>query len=211
MWTWRPSWPCLQDHLNKFSFPYSIEAPHKIWLWLAQWFLRRYLKSVDHGRRRQRTTTADDRGLPILKSSSVSLRIRWAHNTKTNRNGRANIDNYNKPQQKQCTGTVSNKLLEGLNNFYSRATFALGSAVVHKHTYCLVRMKEFYSSRHHNSKQDLTLTWNQMSTERLSNKNPTVEFGGPDQWQSIEPQPTLLKVFRLEPLFCLRPDSPECN
>ena len=35
--------------------PYPMEAPYKIWLWLATQFLRRrYLKSVDDG------------GLPIL-------------------------------------------------------------------------------------------------------------------------------------------------
>ena len=29
-------------------FPYPIEAPYEIWLWLAQWFLRRRcLKGVD--------------------------------------------------------------------------------------------------------------------------------------------------------------------
>ena len=45
-----------QDHLSKFLFPHNIEAPYEIWLWLAQWFLRRRcLKSVD-----------DDGGLPIL-------------------------------------------------------------------------------------------------------------------------------------------------
>ena len=64
IWAWRPSWSCDQDHLSKFSFPNPIEAPYEIWLWLAQWFLRRRcLKSVDDGRRRR---TTDDRGLPIL-------------------------------------------------------------------------------------------------------------------------------------------------
>ena len=56
IWPWRPSWSCDQDHLSKFVFPHNIEAQYEIWLWLAQWFLRRRcLKSVD-----------DDRGLPIL-------------------------------------------------------------------------------------------------------------------------------------------------
>ena len=32
---------------NKLSFIHPIEAPYEIWLWLAQWFLRRCLKSVD--------------------------------------------------------------------------------------------------------------------------------------------------------------------
>ena len=47
LWTWWPSWSYDQDHLHKLMFPHPIEPPHKIWLWLAQWFLRRCLKSVD--------------------------------------------------------------------------------------------------------------------------------------------------------------------
>ena len=47
------SWLCDQDRLNKLSFPHPIEAPYEIWLWLAQWFLRRRcLKSVDDDVRR---------------------------------------------------------------------------------------------------------------------------------------------------------------
>ena len=46
-------WP---GPLSKHLFPHPIEAPYEIWIWLAQWFLRRRcLKSVD-----------DDVGLPIL-------------------------------------------------------------------------------------------------------------------------------------------------
>ena len=40
----------LEDAANKLSFPRPMEAPYKIWLWLAQWFLRRHLKSLDDGR-----------------------------------------------------------------------------------------------------------------------------------------------------------------
>ena len=48
IWAWRPSWSCDQDHLSRLSFSYPIETPYGIWLWLAQWFLRRTcLKSVD--------------------------------------------------------------------------------------------------------------------------------------------------------------------
>ena len=32
LWAWRPSWSCDLNYLNKLSFPYSKEAPHKIWL-----------------------------------------------------------------------------------------------------------------------------------------------------------------------------------
>ena len=58
IWSWRPSWSCVEDRLSKLSFPYPTEAPFEIWLWLAQWFLRRRcLKSVDDDGRLQRTTT----------------------------------------------------------------------------------------------------------------------------------------------------------
>ena len=42
---------CPEDSLSKFSFPHPIEASYDIWLWLAQLFLRRCLKSVDDVRR----------------------------------------------------------------------------------------------------------------------------------------------------------------
>ena len=47
IWAWQPSWSCDQDHLSKLSFTHPTEAPYEIWLWVAQWFQRRYLKSVD--------------------------------------------------------------------------------------------------------------------------------------------------------------------
>ena len=47
--------------------------------------------------------------------------------------------------------TVSNKLLGGLNQFHIAAALALDSAMVHKHTNCLVRVKDFYSSMQQNS------------------------------------------------------------
>ena len=48
----------------------------------------------------------------------------------------------------------------GLNRFHATATLALDSAVVHKHTSCSVRVKDFYSSMNQISKhinQDITL------------------------------------------------------
>ena len=53
IWQWRPSWSCDQDHLSTLSFPHPIAAPYEIWLWFAQWFLkRRCLKSVEYDVRR---------------------------------------------------------------------------------------------------------------------------------------------------------------
>ena len=39
-------WP--RSPPKKLLFPRSMEAPHEIWLWLAQWFWRRSLKMVDN-------------------------------------------------------------------------------------------------------------------------------------------------------------------
>ena len=53
IWAWWPSWSCDLDHLYKLSFPLPKEAPHKIWLLLANWFQRRRrLKLWTDGRRR---------------------------------------------------------------------------------------------------------------------------------------------------------------
>ena len=42
-------WP---GPFERTFFPHPVQAPYEIWLWLAKWFLsRRYLKSVDDGRR----------------------------------------------------------------------------------------------------------------------------------------------------------------
>ena len=38
---WQPIWSCDQHHVNKFSFPWTWKLTYKIWLWLAQWFLRK--------------------------------------------------------------------------------------------------------------------------------------------------------------------------
>ena len=45
---------------------------------------------------------------------------------------RMNSDNKNKAQQKHCLGTVSSKLLGGLNRFYICTALTVGSAVVLK-------------------------------------------------------------------------------
>ena len=64
--------------------------------------------------------------------------------SKTNRKRTHNY-NKNKLHQKLRLGTVSNKLLRGggggagFNRFHARATLALGSAIVHKHTLKIVR------------------------------------------------------------------------
>ena len=45
-WAWQLSWLSDSD-VNKLLFPQPMEAPYEIWLWLAQWFLRRRcLKSM---------------------------------------------------------------------------------------------------------------------------------------------------------------------
>ena len=41
IWKGRPSWSCDPDIMNKLLFPYPMEAPHVIWLQLAQRFQRK--------------------------------------------------------------------------------------------------------------------------------------------------------------------------
>ena len=66
----RPSWSCDQDHLSIHSFPHPIEAPHEIWLWLAQWFLRRrHLKSVDDDGRQKPTYPVSSPNEPTAQVS----------------------------------------------------------------------------------------------------------------------------------------------
>ena len=60
-----------QDHFSKLSFPYPIEAPYEIWLWLAQWFLRRCLNCVDNDVLRTTTTW----GLPISSPNKPSAQV----------------------------------------------------------------------------------------------------------------------------------------
>ena len=51
IWALRPSWTNDPDMAKKCSSPWPMESPYDIWLWLAQWFLRRKpLKSVDNRR-----------------------------------------------------------------------------------------------------------------------------------------------------------------
>ena len=61
-------WP---GPLEQFLFPHPMEAPYKIWLWLAQWFLRRRVWPLP-------TMTREAYTYPI--SSPVSLQLRWAKN-----------------------------------------------------------------------------------------------------------------------------------
>ena len=80
IWAWRSSWPCDPDPANKLSFPYPTEAPHKIWLRLAQRFWRRTsLKMVD-GRTtyngRQRTTTHNGRTTEHAYTISSTMRLK---------------------------------------------------------------------------------------------------------------------------------------
>ena len=71
IWARRPSWSYDQDHLNNLSFTHPTEAPQEIWLWQAQWFLRRCLKMVAEG-----WTHADGgwRRPPYTISSPMSLK-----------------------------------------------------------------------------------------------------------------------------------------
>ena len=87
-----------------------------------------------------------------------------------------------------------------INGFYTRATLALGSAVIQEHTRYLGCVKDFllinatqqqtYKPRFNNEmKQDEYLTA-RPTLKRWSKMNLNVNPGGPDQRQSIKHQPT---------------------
>ena len=46
IWAWRPSWSCDLDCLYTHWFPLPIDASHKIWLWLAKRFQRRWCLNI---------------------------------------------------------------------------------------------------------------------------------------------------------------------
>ena len=89
----------------------------------------------------------------------------------------------------------------GLNRFYVITTLALSSAVVQKHISYSVRVKDFLliDASKHQTYKSRKLRWNKMSTQQqdqywnagateIQQLNP----GGPNQRQSIEPQPNWL-------------------
>ena len=112
-----------------------------------------------------------------------------------------------------------------LNRFYAKKKLALGSAVVQKNKNIQAirsAWKTSNSSMHQNNtyiNQDpTTLSWNKMRTQQQDpywNAGATdiqqLNSNGHDQRQNIEPQPTVLKMFRPEPSFRLRHDPSACN
>ena len=69
----RGGYLCDQDAANIFSSPpLPMEAPHKIWLWLAKWFRRRCLNIVDD----EDVGRTPELGYAI--SSYMSVRLRRA-------------------------------------------------------------------------------------------------------------------------------------
>ena len=126
----------------------------------------------------------------------------------TNRK-RTNIDNYNKSQQKHRLGTVSNKLLGELKpvlrDHTPRPGFCCGSyncKLFGPHegllTHQCIKQLTYQSRFNAEMKQDEYSTTRQ-TLKRWSNRNPAVKR------QIIKPQPTSLKVFRLEPSLSPRP------
>ena len=72
IWTWRPSWSSDHDHLNKFSFPQSMETPYEIWLQLAHWLQRRCFKMSTYDRRRRHAYT-------ISSPVSLKAQVSWKY------------------------------------------------------------------------------------------------------------------------------------
>ena len=73
-------WP---RHPHKVSFPRPMEAPHEIWLWLAQWFLEKMFENVD-GRRMPAYT--------IKLTYEPLAQVRWAKNHTSPQNLAASLD-----------------------------------------------------------------------------------------------------------------------
>ena len=65
-------WP---GPFQQTSFPHPIEAPYEIRLWLAQWFLRRCLKSVEDNGRHTKTYTYLSYKLPKWAFGSGELKL----------------------------------------------------------------------------------------------------------------------------------------
>ena len=70
IWAWPPSWSCDLDHFYKLLFPLPKDAPHEVWLWLAQRFQRRRSLKMwtDDGR-------TPEHGHPISSPCEPSVQV----------------------------------------------------------------------------------------------------------------------------------------
>ena len=120
------------------------------------------IKTAQVKRQGDRSFPTDGHNASLNKLSSKSKRNRK----------RTNIDKSNKPQQKHRLGTVSNKLLEGLNRFTLQQPLPRFCCGSYTHRRCSVRVKDLYSSMNQNCEHinpDLSLRCNKTSTQQQTN------------------------------------------
>ena len=145
------------------------------------------------------------------------------------------ITNKYEPQQKQRLGTVSKKLLGGLNRFYGVPTSPSASIMAQNiqlfgpregfltHQWITTGNKEitdkYYDEAKMRTRQErvATDTWRSPGCrttplEHLSKGKPTVEpRWAKKQTKKLRPKPTKINSFMSGPSSSLTPNPPACN
>ena len=143
--------------------------------------------------------------------------------------------NSKEPQQKYRLGTVSIKILGGLNRFYRRLTSPSASIMAQNiqlfgprggpptHQWTTARNKQITDKYHDEAKMRTrqkcvaTDTWRSLGCrttplEHWSRRKPTVEpRWAKQQTKKLRPKPTKINSFMSGTSLSLTPDPPACN
>ena len=143
--------------------------------------------------------------------------------------------NSKEPQQKYRLGTVSIKILGGLNRFYRRLTSPSASIMAQNiqlfgprggfltHQWIITGNKlitdKYYDEAKMRTRQKCvaTDTWRSLGCrttplEHWSRRKPTVEpRWAKQQTKKLRPKPTKINSFMSGPSLSLTPDPPACN
>ena len=143
--------------------------------------------------------------------------------------------NSKEPQQKYRLGTVSIKILGGLNRFYRRLTSPSASIMAQNiqlfgprggfltHQWIITWNKQITDKHHDEAKMRTrqkcvaTDTWRSLGCrttplEHWSRSKPTVEpRWAKQQTKKLRPKPTKINSFMSGPSMSLTPDPPACN
>ena len=137
--------------------------------------------------------------------------------------------NSKKPQQKYRLGTVSIKILGGLNRFYGRPTSPSASIMAQNIqlfgprggflTHQWIITDKYYDEPKMRTRQKrvATDTWRSLGCrttplEHWSRRKPTVEpRWAKQQTKKLRPKPTKINSFMSGPSLSLTPDPPACN
>ena len=143
--------------------------------------------------------------------------------------------NNKEPQQKYRLGTVSRKILGGLNRFYGRPTSPSASIMAQNlqlfgprggfltHQWIITWNKwitdKYYDEAKMRTRQKrvATDTWRSLGCrttplEHWSRRKPTVEpRWAKQQTKKLRPKPTKINSFMSGPSLSLTPDPPACN